>query len=249
MMCASSSTSSTSSSSSGGRSKRYANERGVADRGRHPDLRGPRQRRRLGAPGAVPPRRGRPRRPSWPACRPTTSAPPASSGATRSTAGTCWPRRLRLVGRALPQRSAACRHRADRPLPRLRGLLGGAGQRGTDGRQRSLGARARARPFFQAVREALGELPIIAEDLGVITPDVVEIRDERWASPACACCSSPSARRDRRHDPYLPHNFDAQHGGLHRHPRQRHHGGWYNTASAQEQVNVRHYLVWTTAAT
>jgi 4-alpha-glucanotransferase len=32
--------------------------------------------------------------------------------------------------------------------------------------------------LFTSIREALGELPIIAEDLGVITPDVVALRDE-----------------------------------------------------------------------
>jgi len=33
------------------------------------------------------------------------------------------------------------------------------------------------RELFTSIRDALGELPIIAEDLGVITPDVVELRD------------------------------------------------------------------------
>lgn len=37
---------------------------------------------------------------------------------------------------------------------------------------------APGRELFAAVRKALGELPIIAEDLGVITPDVVALRDE-----------------------------------------------------------------------
>jgi 4-alpha-glucanotransferase len=32
--------------------------------------------------------------------------------------------------------------------------------------------------LFNAIQAALGELPIIAEDLGVITPDVHELRDE-----------------------------------------------------------------------
>ncbi|HET8781490.1 MAG TPA: 4-alpha-glucanotransferase, partial [Pyrinomonadaceae bacterium] len=32
--------------------------------------------------------------------------------------------------------------------------------------------------LFNSIREALGELPIIAEDLGVITDDVVALRDE-----------------------------------------------------------------------
>ena len=33
------------------------------------------------------------------------------------------------------------------------------------------------RELFTAVRSALGDLPIIAEDLGVITPDVEKLRD------------------------------------------------------------------------
>src|SRR5438067_4184816 len=37
---------------------------------------------------------------------------------------------------------------------------------------------APGRELFTAIREALGELPIIAEDLGVITPDVEKLRDE-----------------------------------------------------------------------
>ncbi|HEX8098524.1 MAG TPA: 4-alpha-glucanotransferase [Pyrinomonadaceae bacterium] len=36
---------------------------------------------------------------------------------------------------------------------------------------------APGRELFTAIRNALGELPIIAEDLGVITPDVVALRD------------------------------------------------------------------------
>ena len=50
-------------------------------------------------------RTARPR--SWPACRPTTSAPPASSGATPSIAGTRWRARgYRLVGRPLPRHAS-----------------------------------------------------------------------------------------------------------------------------------------------
>jgi 4-alpha-glucanotransferase len=37
---------------------------------------------------------------------------------------------------------------------------------------------APGRELFTAIRQTLGELPIIAEDLGVITPDVVALRDE-----------------------------------------------------------------------
>ena len=37
---------------------------------------------------------------------------------------------------------------------------------------------APGRELFTAIRQALGDLPIIAEDLGVITPDVEDLRDE-----------------------------------------------------------------------
>jgi 4-alpha-glucanotransferase len=37
---------------------------------------------------------------------------------------------------------------------------------------------APGRELFTAIRKALGELPIIAEDLGVITPDVIALREE-----------------------------------------------------------------------
>ena len=34
------------------------------------------------------------------------------------------------------------------------------------------------RAFFDAIRKSLGSLPLVAEDLGEITPDVVELRSE-----------------------------------------------------------------------
>ena len=37
---------------------------------------------------------------------------------------------------------------------------------------------APGKEFFDALKEALGDLPIIAEDLGVITPDVEKLRDD-----------------------------------------------------------------------
>lgn len=57
--------------------------------------------------------------------------------------------------------------------------------------------------LFEAVRAALGDLPIIAEDLGVITPEVEALRD-RFSFPGMkilqfAFDSGPT-------NPYLPHN-------------------------------------------
>ena len=44
--------------------------------------------------------------------------------------------------------------------------------------QRGQWVAAPGRELFKAIRKQLGELPLIAEDLGVITPDVVELREE-----------------------------------------------------------------------
>ena len=57
--------------------------------------------------------------------------------------------------------------------------------------------------FFQALEDALGDLPLIAEDLGIITPQVEALRD-RFALPGMkvlqfAFDGNPS-------NPYLPHN-------------------------------------------
>lgn len=59
--------------------------------------------------------------------------------------------------------------------------------------------------LFLALRKALGDLPVIAEDLGVITPEVEELRD-RFGLPGMrilqmAFGSDPKARD------YRPHNF------------------------------------------
>ena len=59
--------------------------------------------------------------------------------------------------------------------------------------------------LFEAIARELGALPIIAEDLGVITPDVVALR-RQFAFPACASCSSPSRGRQRQCLP--PHNHE-----------------------------------------
>ncbi len=112
---------------------------GRAHHRRPAHLRRARQRRRLGPSGTVPARRpGRARR-SWPACRRTTSRRPGSSGATRSTAGTTLRAgRLRLVGGAAARHLRGRGRRAARPLPRLRGMLGGAGG-ACHGRERAAG--------------------------------------------------------------------------------------------------------------
>jgi 4-alpha-glucanotransferase len=58
--------------------------------------------------------------------------------------------------------------------------------------------------FFEAVRDALGSLPIIAEDLGDITPAVLELRD-RFELPGMKVLQFAFGGTSA--NPYLPHNY------------------------------------------
>ena len=60
------------------------------------------------------------------------------------------------------------------------------------------------RELFTAIRKALGRLPIIAEDLGVITPDVVALRDE-FGFPGMRILQFAFGSDSRNID--LPHNY------------------------------------------
>ena len=106
-------------------------------------------------------------------------------------------------------------------------------------------------PFFQAVRAALGSLPLIAEDLGVITPGVEKLRDDlglpgmkvlqfAWSDPK---------------NPFLPHNHPVNcivYTGTHDNNTTR--GWWESEVNEQTRAFVKDYLgqeiydiVWTLA--
>ncbi|MEO8289084.1 MAG: 4-alpha-glucanotransferase [Chloroflexota bacterium] len=96
--------------------------------------------------------------------------------------------------------------------------------------------------FFQAVLAALGDQPIIAEDLGVITPDVVEIREAMGFPGMRVLQFAFGAFETDATDPYLPHNYlqnTVVYTGTHDNDTTV---AWFLTASAQEQANVKHYL-------
>jgi 4-alpha-glucanotransferase len=59
--------------------------------------------------------------------------------------------------------------------------------------------------FFEALREALGELPIVAEDLGVITAQVEALRD-RFGFPGMAILQFAFGSDAHAND-FLPHNY------------------------------------------
>jgi 4-alpha-glucanotransferase len=63
---------------------------------------------------------------------------------------------------------------------------------------------APGRELFTAIRAALGELPIIAEDLGVITPDVEALRDD-FGFPGMRILQFGFSSTPKNFD--LPHNY------------------------------------------
>ncbi len=64
------------------------------------------------------------------------------------------------------------------------------------------------RPLFDALRDDLGDLPLIAEDLGDVTPDVAELRDALGLPGMKVLQFAFGGREEEwgRH-PFLPHNF------------------------------------------
>jgi 4-alpha-glucanotransferase len=95
--------------------------------------------------------------------------------------------------------------------------------------------------LFRALQEALGtkELPIIAEDLGVITPGVVVLRD-RFGLPGMKVLQFAFAAAAA--DPFLPHNYQRNcvvYTGTHDNDTTL---GWYQSASTAERDLCRRYL-------
>jgi 4-alpha-glucanotransferase len=94
-------------------------------------------------------------------------------------------------------------------------------------------------PFFQAIKDELGDLPIIAEDLGEITPDVFELRD-KFELPGMKICQF--AFGGDPEEPFLPHNYPVNcvaYSGTHDNDTAL---GWYKTAPEKERDFCRRYL-------
>jgi 4-alpha-glucanotransferase len=93
--------------------------------------------------------------------------------------------------------------------------------------------------FFAAVEKGLGALPFIAEDLGLITPDVTALR-ERFLLPGMRVLQF--AFDGKPDNPYLPHNYVADtvvYTGTHDNPTTR---GWYDVLSDEQRQTVWRYL-------
>jgi 4-alpha-glucanotransferase len=93
--------------------------------------------------------------------------------------------------------------------------------------------------LFKAIREALQALPIIAEDLGEITPDVIELRDT-LGLPGMKILQF--AFQTDPNDPFLPHNYPENcvaYTGTHDNDTSV---GWYHSAPHHEVDLCRRYL-------
>jgi 4-alpha-glucanotransferase len=94
--------------------------------------------------------------------------------------------------------------------------------------------------LFDTILDKLGELPIIAEDLGVITSDVVYLRD-KFNFPGMKILQF--AWSDNAGNSFLPHNYPSSncvvYTGTHDNDTSR---GWYNSASELEQHRLREYV-------
>lgn len=93
--------------------------------------------------------------------------------------------------------------------------------------------------LFDALRGALGEVPIVAEDLGLITPEVLELRDQ-FGFPGMKILQFAFGG-DGDHE-YLPHNTipnSVVYTGTHDNDTTL---GWYEKASERERHQARRYM-------
>ena len=94
------------------------------------------------------------------------------------------------------------------------------------------------RELFRAIEKALGAIPIIAEDLGLITPEVEALREELGYPGMKVLQFAFGGEADHA---YLPHNYGRNcvvYTGTHDNDTTL---GWMNTASEQERMNVGSY--------
>jgi 4-alpha-glucanotransferase len=92
--------------------------------------------------------------------------------------------------------------------------------------------------FFNTVQANLGSLPILAEDLGVITPDVVSLRDQ-FGLPGMKILQFAFTGPD---NPFLPHAYPQNctvYTGTHDNDTSR---GWYESAPQAEKDFARRYF-------
>lgn len=93
--------------------------------------------------------------------------------------------------------------------------------------------------LFDAIKKKLGKLPIIAEDLGVVTPEVVTLR-ERYNFPGMRILQFAFAGDMK--NTFLPHAYEPNtvvYSGTHDNDTTV---GWFKTATEREREFVKRYI-------
>lgn len=94
--------------------------------------------------------------------------------------------------------------------------------------------------LFIEMKKQIGDLPIIAEDLGIITPPVEKLRDD-LELPGMKILQF--AFGDDNENAYLPHNLTTTNCVIYTGTHDNNTSvGWYNTASEKEKDYLRRYL-------
>lgn len=92
--------------------------------------------------------------------------------------------------------------------------------------------------LFEMLKKELGDIPVIAEDLGVITPDVEELRD-RFELPGMKILQFAFDSKEKNN--YLPHTYNRNcvvYTGTHDNNTSV---GWYENASIADRKLVKEY--------
>ena len=214
---------------------------------RYADLRGARLRRRVGESAPVSARRESPADGAWPAFRPIISPRPASSGETRCTIG----RRIEDTGFEWWVSAARGGAAPGRPLrlDHFRGFeaawhvpageptaQNGRWVPGPGAELFRVAISPKPGPPLQGLREAL---PLIAEDLGVITPEVDELRQELGLPGMRIMQFAFGGATEER---FLPHNYERHtvvYTGTHDNNTT---AGWYEELTPEELRHFRSYV-------
>lgn len=92
--------------------------------------------------------------------------------------------------------------------------------------------------LFAALKKDLGRLPLVAEDLGIITPEVEKLRND-WQLPGMRVLQFAFDKPENR---YLPHHYDPNtvvYTGTHDNDTTH---GWYATISENESRLLHRYV-------
>ncbi len=95
------------------------------------------------------------------------------------------------------------------------------------------------RELFRTLQDTFGELPLVAEDLGIIPPKVIKLRDDLNFPGMKILQFAFDSNAD---NPYLPHNHDLRslvYTGTHDNDTTL---GWYTGLSPSQQQRVLEYL-------